>query len=451
MRRIFKRFIAIVLAIMTVAAVMPVTAAAAENGNYKMVAITFDDGPSVYTPKLLDALKERGAKATFFVLGNRANKYSATIKRIIDEGHQLASHTYDHSNLARKSYSQILEQFNKTADILTALGGDGEYMVRLPYGSCDAEVREAAKTAGIPLINWSVDSLDWQYRNTTKIVNKVLKYTGDGAIILLHDIHSPTIPAAIKIIDRLMAKGYEFVTVEELLARRGITPQGGETYYNAPNIGVNLGPEVMSPEYYDEAKIQYHWGYNALKLSIDEGYINICENNAYKPNQYMTRAEFVEALGKLCKVNPEEYSATDKVSFGDVANGASYAPYVRWAVEKGIINGDGYGKFNPNANITRQETAACLRRFVKCYLQKDYIVIVPGESTEAAEPQLTDRELAAKKYLDADIIAEWALNAVLYCSESGLFDGCSDGTFAPFGNITRAQGATLLQRIQTLL
>lgn len=199
----------------------------------KLVALTFDDGPGPYTERLLNAMKKRGVKATFFVLGNRIDKYPELIKRMEKEGHAVGNHSYDHPTLTRLSASGVKSNMNKTAKKIEKLLGHKPEVMRCPGGACNNTVKKYAEDAGIPIIYWSVDTRDWESRNVTKIMNVAFGDDGikNGSIVLMHDIHETSVDAAIKMMDKLKKQGYTFVTVPELLmAREGeIVP--GTVYY----------------------------------------------------------------------------------------------------------------------------------------------------------------------------------------------------------------------------
>lgn len=212
----------------------------AEAAGKKLVAITYDDGPGAYTNKLLDGLKARGVKATFFMVGTNVAGYSSVVSRVYQEGHQVANHSYNHANLATLSAAGVRSQLQSVNTMLDKVCGKGtSYMVRAPYGSVNATVRNAA---GAPLISWSVDPLDWKYRNSETVKNNIIRQTHDGAIILVHDIHATSIPGSLAAIDYLQSQGYEFVTVQELFRRRGQTPQNGVQYNKVAPNGKDLGP-----------------------------------------------------------------------------------------------------------------------------------------------------------------------------------------------------------------
>ena len=234
-----KRILAFLLAIVLAVSLLPVRAEAKTGG--KLVALTFDDGPSSkYTKQLLDGLKERGVPVTFFLLGENAKVNRSIVKRAYEEGHEIACHTWDHPNLTKLSASAIKKQIEDTFEELDrACGNEADYLVRPPYGSTNQKVRDAID---VPLIYWSVDSEDWSLLNTEKVRKKIVADTYDGCIILCHDIHKTTIPAALGAIDDLQDQGYEFVTVSELFRRRGREMEAHKLHYNSKKNGTDYGP-----------------------------------------------------------------------------------------------------------------------------------------------------------------------------------------------------------------
>ena len=185
-----------------------------------VIAITFDDGPHPQnTPRLLDMLKERGIKATFFMVGKCATTWPAVVKRIADEGHEVANHSWSHPNLAPMKETRIMDQLQQTHDAIVKACGVAPILYRPPYGSIRMTQRKAIHDRfGYPTILWDVDPLDWQSpRTVTKVHNRILAQTKPGSIILCHDIHEPTIDAMPSVLDELLARGYRFVTVTELI------------------------------------------------------------------------------------------------------------------------------------------------------------------------------------------------------------------------------------------
>ena len=195
------------------------------------VAITFDDGPSSHTPKLLDYLQESGIKATFFLVGNRINSYKGTVKRIVNEGHELGYHSYSHKNHQSMSTDTIKSDFEKSSKLVEDLTGKTFTVWRAPGGNTSDRVLNAID---LPHIMWSVDTLDWKYRNVSRVYKAILKNADDGEIILLHDLHKTSVEGAIKAMKEMQAGDYEFLTVTELLSRNGTTPQNNTNYYKAP-------------------------------------------------------------------------------------------------------------------------------------------------------------------------------------------------------------------------
>lgn len=197
--------------------------------NKPMIALTFDDGPhSKYTPVLLDALKKRGAKVTFFVLGNRAEGLPAIIKRAVEEGHSVNIHSYNHiGSFTNMSQYALDSHLSRTAGAIKAASGKAPNLVRPPYGAINKEV--AAKI-NYPIILWNVDTLDWKYRDANYVAKYIINHAQDGDIILLHDIHGTSVTGAVSAIDTLQARGYQFVTVEELFYHKNKSLNNGGIY-----------------------------------------------------------------------------------------------------------------------------------------------------------------------------------------------------------------------------
>lgn len=198
--------------------------------NTKYIAFTFDDGPSIYTNKLLKILRQHNAKATFFVIGNRLNNYSDILKKEVYYGHQIGNHTYSHAFLPQLSKKEIKEQINKTNNLIKNIVGQKSTAFRPPYGSYDRYSKSASNT---PIILWSVDTLDWKYKNADYVKNAILSSKSDGEIILLHDIHKTTIAGFEAAIKQLKDSGYELVTVNEMFEIKNITLKKNEIYYYA--------------------------------------------------------------------------------------------------------------------------------------------------------------------------------------------------------------------------
>ena len=179
------------------------------------------------TRRLLDGLKERGASATFFLVGERISGEEDLVKRMQAEGHQVGNHTWSHVRLRGASEETICRETRQTEEALEAILGPGTYWLRPPYGQIEEKER---KLVTVPMVQWSVDPRDWELKNKDKVVQAVLEAAKPNAIILLHDIYPTSVDAALGIVDTLQKQGYWFVTVEELLKLNGIEAQPGMIY-----------------------------------------------------------------------------------------------------------------------------------------------------------------------------------------------------------------------------
>ena len=222
---------------------VPAVASAEISGaEIKYVALTFDDGPRANTTgRLLDGLLKRNAKATFFLIGRQIEANRDLVLRMKAEGHQVGNHTYDHLELETINTTVVAQQIGKTDAILQNLLGEGIYWVRPPFGRVSTEEK---KLISQPMVSWSVDPEDWRIHNVNQVVTSVMKHVEPNDIILLHDFYATSVDAALQIVDQLQAKGYEFVTVEELFALNGIAPQNGCLYRSAKLTKmVKTGPQ----------------------------------------------------------------------------------------------------------------------------------------------------------------------------------------------------------------
>ncbi len=179
------------------------------------VALTFDDGPHpVYTPELLDGLKERGVCATFFVVGENIPGNEEILKRMDAEGHLIGNHTYSHVKLSELDTARACAEVEKTNALICEVTGKEPEFIRPPFGEWKKAMECSFEM--IPVL-WDVDPLDWTTKNTALVVERVLKDTKPGNIILLHDYYQSSVDAALEIVDTLTQRGYEFVTVDELI------------------------------------------------------------------------------------------------------------------------------------------------------------------------------------------------------------------------------------------
>ena len=199
------------------------------------VALTFDDGPRAETTSaLLDGLSRRGIHATFFVIGENVEGSEELLLRMDREGHQIGLHTFHHRSLAEVNAADFYAEVDELRRALSSLLGREDFMLRPPYGMITPANRARA---GAPIVLWSVDPEDWRDRDSDRQTAAVLDQVADGSIILLHDIYGASVETALRVADELMAKGYKFVTVEELFALRGMTPENGVEYRRLPPAG----------------------------------------------------------------------------------------------------------------------------------------------------------------------------------------------------------------------
>lgn len=198
--------------------------------NKPMLALTFDDGPGAGTGRILDVLETYGAKATFFMLGEKVVKYPETVKKIQELGCELGNHTTTHVDLTNLSPEEIQKELGTTSKAVSeATGGHTTTVMRPPFGSLDDSVKA---NAGHPVIMWSLDTLDWKTRNVQSTIDAVINSSKDGDIVLMHDIHKQSVEAAVQLIPLLVEKGYQLVTVSEMAEIRGIKMDNGVKYFN---------------------------------------------------------------------------------------------------------------------------------------------------------------------------------------------------------------------------
>ena len=195
--------------------------------NKKVVALTFDDGPDGNTtPQALDILAKYKIKATFFVQGKNIAGNEAILKRMQSEGHEVGNHSWNHPILTKLSLEDAKKQITDTEDAIKSVLGKSTKLMRPPYGAISDDIRNSLD---LSFIMWDVDSLDWKSKNEAAILTEIQHQTSDGAIILMHDIHQPSVNSLPKVIEYLQEQGFSFVTVSELLNTR-LKPHG--IYYS---------------------------------------------------------------------------------------------------------------------------------------------------------------------------------------------------------------------------
>ena len=202
-----------------------------------MIALTFDDGPKAgVTDWLLDELEKRNVKVTFFLIGSQADlpENREIIRRMAEDGHQIGCHTYHHVQMTTLSENQQKQEILQWYQVVSGIIGDFSYAVRPPYGCVNNAV---CRSLNVPVILWSVDTEDWTGKSVNEIADYVISEAKDGDIILLHDIFEESVQGAVMALDDLMRRGYTFVTVNDLLADRGIAIQSGKVYRQAAQGG----------------------------------------------------------------------------------------------------------------------------------------------------------------------------------------------------------------------
>lgn len=208
------------------------------------IAMTFDDGPHASnTPRLLDMLKARGIRATFFTVGQNTARYPAIMRRIIADGHELANHTWTHPKLSSLSDASVRNELKRSHSSLVSLGA-APRMYRPPYGAITARQKQwIMNEFGYPTILWSVDPEDWRTRSASMTRSRILANTRPGGIILVHDIHPSSIDAMPGTLDGLLAKGFRFVTVSDLIAMGNRSKPGA----SGPIVQAPPPPVTFSP------------------------------------------------------------------------------------------------------------------------------------------------------------------------------------------------------------
>lgn len=184
----------------------------------KKIAITFDDGPTEFTPKALDLLKKYNAKATFFCIGKQIEKHPDICRRIYSEKHQLGNHSYSHSNsFAFFSAEKVREELQKTALLLQEITGEKNHYFRPPFGVTNPHIAKAVKELGRQVIGWNIRSLDTVIEDENKILKRITNKLKPGSIILLHDTSDKTIRVLEQLLLTLQKENYQMVTINKLL------------------------------------------------------------------------------------------------------------------------------------------------------------------------------------------------------------------------------------------
>lgn len=220
----------------------------------KYIAMTFDDGPHpANTPRLLDILRARNIKATFYVIGRNVDLYPQIVRRCVAEGHEIGNHTYTHRLLSKLSDSEVRGELSRCRDAVGRAAGVQPRTLRPPYGGLLQRQREMVNAEfGYPTIMWNVDPLDWKRPGPSVVCSRILSHTTAGSIVLSHDLHAPTIDAMPSTLDGLLQRGFQFVTVSQLLAMKSqpATAQSAPapaTSQAAPEPAASLSAPAPAP------------------------------------------------------------------------------------------------------------------------------------------------------------------------------------------------------------
>ena len=220
------------------------------------IAMTFDDGPSAEnTPRLLEMLKQRNIKATFFLIGQNVAANPDLVRRILADGHEIGNHSWTHPQLSKLSDDRVTMEITKTQDAIKDASGFTPTLLRPPYGAITPRQREWVEDRfGLNVILWSVDPFDWKRPGASVITQRILSQVRPGAIILSHDIHKQTVDAMPATLDGLIAKGYKFATVSQLIAMNKPKPPSAESesddraHSTKSRKGVQAPAEAVTPQ-----------------------------------------------------------------------------------------------------------------------------------------------------------------------------------------------------------
>lgn len=437
-----KRLTCFLLAVVMAVSLISVRTQASTGG--KLVALTFDDGPhSTRTEQLLDGLKERGVHVTFFMQGYMAEDKLDIVRRVYDEGHEVANHTWNHPEMTSISDDSIKSQISRTNAVLDAACGKGtRYLVRPPYGSTNARVRAAI---GAPLIHWSVDTNDWQY-GYSHVYSHIVSHAYDGAIILCHDIHSGTIPAALDAIDVLSDRGYEFVTVSELYRRRGVEMENGVRYYELEPTGVDHGrveaPVITYKDVYGGVCVTISSPSGAPVYYNTDGSRLNQESAVYSGSFVVTEPCTVKAVAAFNMNGGRSAEATAKIS-----KMPSEAPEITYSNGRLKLTTATKG-----ASIYYTTDGSTPTASSRLYTQT--LSIEPGTVIRAVTGgNYFKLSSEVKCYYSeqgnffVDVMPErWFADAVDEVASTGLMTGVGDYRFAPSEDVTRAMMVTILYR-----
>ena len=378
--------------------------------------------------------------------GWRAELYPNTVRRAYEEGHQVASHTYDHPYLSSLADEKIKEQLQKTDGILDGiLGQDFTYMLRPPYGASNDRVRSII---GVPSIQWSLDPRDWDDLNAQLVCDRIVKNSFDGVIILLHDLYSTSVRGALMAIDILQDAGYEFVTVRELYRRRGVPMQNGVEHYQCKPTGVDYGPveapQIIVKDVYGGKQVTMTAQDGAEIYYTTDGSDPIYKGKLYTDSFEVERNMTIKAVAAYCLNGGRSEAVTESVSI-------TVAQLPVLTVVDGMIQMD-----NPNPDTDIRYTVDGSNVTADSMLYVDGIDCfdgrlryrVMGNGTYSWEESIY---VTADGNLYRDVpTTEWYADAINQSVNLGLLKGVGDYKFEPNTSLTRAMFVTVLYRMASL-
>ncbi len=452
-RRLALCAVLILTMVMTMIPLCTASASVSTAQNTKLIAFTFDDGPSKFTPTLLDGLRDKGVVATFFMCGTNGShgivNHSALLDRMVEEGHQLSNHSWDHPSIAKQSGSQVATEFARVESLLfDHMGGSYIDMVRTPGGAYNSTIQNNTKA---PIIIWSVDTLDWKIRDASSVYNKIMSNAMDGSIVLMHDIYQTSVQGALRAVDSLKSQGYEFVTVSELLRRRGITPSNGTRYYSALNNGTTL-PAYQAPtvnSYYDDgaektmvtfssadAGITMYYttdgSYPKLSSARYTGPVAISADTTFKVvgyDKYGTRTPAtVQTVKKYQVAPPKASSENGMITLRCDTVGAEI--YYTTDGTKPTTSSNKYTGPFPAEGIGNTLKIIGMKTGVYPSVTVTYAVTDNGMVFGDVDPSL------------------WYFQAINKAVCNGIMNGMGDESFAPQGQLTRAMMVQILYNIE---
>ena len=439
-----RRIVLVFLVLVLLCGSLPVRAA---GSGAKLIALTFDDGPCKGTARLLDALRSRGVRATFFMLGVNAKKYPAIVKRAYDEGHEIASHSNGHPVFSGLTDQQIRDQVRVTKQSLDeVLGCPNDYLFRPPYGE---KTERILKLLDAPAILWSVDSKDWQHTgDAATTANAIVSCAYDGSIVLIHDIHTWSVDAAIRAVDVLKARGFEFVTVSELFRRRGESLRNGQVYYAKKPAGSEL-PAISAPVI--ERLVAREGSFFTIKADASaaiyyttDGSVPNPKSPRYTDPVPLTGTQKVRAVA-VYRWNGDR-SAAVSATLTEAPKEAAPEVSVDWgglttitAAAQVYYTTDGSA---PTEMSKRYERPFRLAKGT--VLQT--IAYTPNGGRSASE--IVRRCYSGEGRVYTDVFpSDWYYAGFEFASSNGFLTGTRDGAMSPCGRLTRGDAITALYRL----